>query len=340
MLILGIETSCDETAAAVLEDGRRILSNVVASQAVHAEYGGVVPEYASREHIGAIVPIVEGALREAGVAYADIDAVAVTNRPGLVGCLLVGVSFAKALAYSLSVPVVGVDHIEGHIFSVRLAEPDVTLPAVCLVVSGGHTEIVEIEEWGRYRTLGRTRDDAGGEAFDKVGKLLGLSYPAGPEIERLARGGNTTAHDFPRAMMERGNLDLSFSGLKTAVRYRLDDLGDVPEGDELRDFLASFQEAIVDALVTKTMWAAEDRRVPTVCLGGGVAANTALRERLSEECARRGFSVVVPPRSLCTDNGAVIAAVGHSLLERGEHDDLELSVSASREAARAGRHSS
>ncbi len=338
MRVLGIETSCDETAAAVLEDGRRILSNVVASQTIHAEYGGVVPEYASREHTGAIVTIVERALADAGVEYDGIDAIAVTNRPGLVGCLLVGVSFAKALAYALDVPVVGVDHIEGHIFSSRLAEPELVLPAVCLVVSGGHTETVAIEEWGRYETLGRTRDDAGGEAFDKVGKLLGLSYPAGPEIERLAVGGDPTAHAFPRAMMESGNLDFSFSGLKTAVRYRIEDLGGVPEGDVFRDLLASFQTAVVDALVTKTMWAAEERGVPTVCLGGGVAANGVLRQRLAEEAAARGFSVVIPPKLLCTDNGAVIAAVGHSLLERGVRDDLTLSVSASREAARAGRH--
>lgn len=338
MRVLGIETSCDETAAAVLEDGRRILSSIVASQTIHAEFGGVVPEYASREHTGAIVPVVERALKDAGIGYDGVDAIAVTNRPGLVGCLLVGVSFAKALAYALDVPIVGVDHIEGHIFSVRLTEPGVALPAVCLVVSGGHTEIVAIDEWGLYETLGRTRDDAGGEAFDKVGKLLGLSYPAGPEIERLARGGDPTAHAFPRAMMARGNLDFSFSGLKTAVRYRLEDLGGVPEGDDLKDFLASFQEAVVDALVTKTMWAAEERAVPTVCLGGGVAANGPLRERLAEEAARRGFGVVVPPKSLCTDNGAVIAAVGDSLLGRGIRDDFTLSVSASREAARAGRH--
>lgn len=338
MRVLGIETSCDETAAAVLEDGRRILSSVVASQGIHADFGGVVPEYASREHTGAIVPVVQKALSEAGVRYDGIDAIAVTNRPGLVGCLLVGVSFAKALSYALDVPIVGVDHIEGHIFSVRLAEPDVRLPAVCLVVSGGHTEIMAIEEWGRYETLGRTRDDAGGEAFDKVGKLLGLSYPAGPEIERLARGGDAHAHDFPRAMMERGNLDFSFSGLKTAVRYAIEDLGRVPEGKELSDFLASFQAAVVDALVTKTMWAAEERAVPTVCLGGGVAANGVLRQRLVEESERRGFRAVVPPKALCTDNGAVIAAVGESLLERGIRDGLSLSVSASREAARAGRH--
>jgi N6-L-threonylcarbamoyladenine synthase len=338
MRVLGIETSCDETAAAVLEDGRRILSSVVASQAVHAGFGGVVPEYASREHTGAIVPVVERSLQEAGIGYEGIDAVAVTNRPGLVGCLLVGVSFAKALAYAIGVPIVGVDHIEGHIFAVRLTDPEVELPAVCLVVSGGHTEIVAVEEWGRYETLGRTRDDAGGEAFDKVGKLLGLPYPAGPEIERLASGGDPRAHDFPRAMMEAGNLDFSFSGLKTAVRYRIEDLGGVPEGQELADFLASFQEAIVDALVTKTLRAAEARAVQTICLGGGVAANGALRRRFQEECGRRGFEAVVPPKSLCTDNGAVIAAVGHSLLERGVRDGFDLSVSASREAARAGRH--
>lgn len=340
MRVLGIETSCDETAAAVLEDGRTILSSIVASQVVHSEFGGVVPEYASREHITAIAPVVRRALDEAGVPYGDIDGIAVTNRPGLVGCLLVGVSFAKALALALDVPVVGVDHIEGHMFAVRLAEPEVVLPAVCLIVSGGHTELVQVEEWGRYETLGRTRDDAAGEAFDKTGKLLGLSYPAGPQIEKLARGGDPSAFDLPRAMMERGELDFSFSGLKTAVRYRIEELGGIPEGRKLTDFLAGFQEAVVDALVTKTMWAAEARGVPTICLGGGVAANDALRNRLREEAARGGFALVVPPKSLCTDNGAVIAAVGDALLEGGVRDDLTLSVSASREAARAGRHAS
>ena len=340
MLVLGIETSCDEPSAAVLEDARTILSNIVASQAVHSKYGGVVPEYASREHITAIAPVVRRALDDAGVSYGDIGGIAVTNRPGLVGCLLVGVSFAKALAFSLDVPVVGIDHIEGHIFAVKLADPGIALPAVCLIVSGGHTELVAIEEWGRYETLGRTRDDAGGEAFDKVGKLLGLSYPAGPEIEKLARGGDAASHDFPRAMMKRGELDFSFSGLKTAVRYRLEEIGGIPQGQELADFAASFQAAIVDALVTKTMWAAEARVVPTICLGGGVAANETLRQRLTEEAASRGFATVVPPKALCTDNGAVIAAVGDSLLSTGVRDDHSLSVSASREAARAGRHAS
>jgi N6-L-threonylcarbamoyladenine synthase len=337
MIVLGIDTSCDETAAAVLSDGRSILSNVVASQLIHSRYGGVVPEYASRAHIRTIQPVVEEALSGAGLGYADLDGVAVTNRPGLVGCLLVGVSFAKALAYSLDVPVIGVDHIEGHVFAVRLAEPDIPLPTVCLVVSGGHTELILVEEWGRYRALGRTRDDAAGEAFDKVGKLLGLDYPAGPEIERLAADGDPTAHDFPRAMMERGNLDFSFSGVKTAVRYYIDALERKPEGDALADLLASFQDAVVDALVTKAMWAAEGSDVPSVCLGGGVAANGPLRKRFTEEAARLGLTAVVPPKNLCTDNGAVIAAVGDSLLSRGFSDDASLSVSASREAARALR---
>jgi N6-L-threonylcarbamoyladenine synthase len=279
MVVLGIDTSCDETAAAVLSDGRSILSNVVASQLIHAEFGGVVPEYASRAHIRTIQPVVEKALAGAGIGYDGLEGIAVTSRPGLVGCLLVGVSFAKALAYSLDIPVVGVDHIEGHVFAVRLAEPDIPLPTICLVVSGGHTELILVEDWGRYRTLGRTRDDASGEAFDKVGKLLGLSYPAGPLIEKLAAGGNPAAVDFPRAMMKRGNLDFSFSGVKTAVRYRVDDLDKIPEGDELADFLASFQEAVIDALVTKTMWAADVHDVPSVCLGGGVAANGPLRAR-------------------------------------------------------------
>jgi N6-L-threonylcarbamoyladenine synthase len=233
--------------------------------------------------------------------------------------------------------VVGVDHIEGHVFAVRLAEPDIPLPTICLVVSGGHTELILVEDWGRYRTLGRTRDDASGEAFDKVGKLLGLSYPGGPIIEKLAAGGNPAAIDFPRAMMKRGNLDFSFSGVKTAVRYRVDDLEKIPEGDELADFLASFQEAVIDALVTKTMWAADAHDVPSVCLGGGVAANGPLRARFEEEAARLGLVAVVPPKNLCTDNGAVIAAVGDSLFSRGVRDDASLTVSASREAARARR---
>ncbi len=337
MVVLGIDTSCDETAAAVLSDGRSILSNVVASQLIHAEFGGVVPEYASRAHIRTIQPVVEKALAGAGIGYDGLEGIAVTSRPGLVGCLLVGVSFAKALAYSLDIPVVGVDHIEGHVFAVRLAEPDIPLPTICLVVSGGHTELILVEDWGRYRTLGRTRDDASGEAFDKVGKLLGLSYPAGPLIEKLAAGGNPAAVDFPRAMMKRGNLDFSFSGVKTAVRYRVDDLETKPEGDELADFLASFQEAVIDALVTKTMWAADVYDVPSVCLGGGVAANGPLRARFEEEAARLGLVAVVPPKNLCTDNGAVIAAVGDSLLGKGVRDDASLTVSASREAARARR---
>jgi N6-L-threonylcarbamoyladenine synthase len=337
MIVLGLDTSCDETAAAVLSDGRTILSNVVASQLIHTEFGGVVPEYASRAHIKTIQPVVKQALSEAGISYDGLEGIAVTSRPGLVGCLLVGVSFAKALAYSLDIPVVGVDHIEGHVFAVRLAEPGVPLPTICLVVSGGHTELILVEDWGRYRTLGRTRDDAAGEAFDKVGKLLGLSYPAGPVIEKLANGGNTQAISFPRAMMERGNLDFSFSGVKTAVRYRIDEMEEVPEGEQLADFLASFQEAVVDALVTKTMWAAEALDVPSVCLGGGVAANGPLRERFEEEAARLGLFSVVPPRKLCTDNGAVIAAVGDSLLSAGIADDTSLTVSASREAARARR---
>ena len=337
MIVLGIDTSCDETAAAVLSDGRSILSNVVASQLIHSEFGGVVPEYASRAHIRTIQPVVEEALAGAGIGYDELEGIAVTSRPGLIGCLLVGVSFAKALAHSLDIPVVGVDHIEGHVFAVRLAEPDIPLPTICLVVSGGHTELILVEDWGQYRTLGRTRDDASGEAFDKVGKLLGLSYPAGPVIEKLATGGNSSAIRFPRAMMERGNLDFSFSGVKTAVRYRIDGLEKIPEGDELADFLASFQEAVIDALVTKTMWAADVHDVSSVCLGGGVAANGPLRTRFEEEAARLGLVAVLPPKNLCTDNGAVIAAVGDSLLSKGVRDDASLTVSASRDAARARR---
>jgi N6-L-threonylcarbamoyladenine synthase len=330
VLVLGLDTSCDETAAAVLSDGRSILSNVVASQEIHAAFGGVVPEYASRAHMRLIVPVVRKALESAGASWGDLGAVAVTNRPGLVGCLLVGVSFAKALAYSLGIPIVGVDHVEGHVFSLKLAEPELRLPAVCLVASGGHTEIVLIERWGAYRTLGRTRDDAAGEAFDKVGKLLGLPYPAGPVIERLAASGSPAAFRFPRAMMEHGNPDLSFSGVKTAVRLKVGGLGHAPEGQELADLAASFQEAVVDALATKTIRAAERHSVATVSVGGGVAANEALRGRIADEAARAGIRTVFPPKSLCTDNGAVIAAVGDFLLASGHRDGLSLSASASR----------
>jgi len=340
MLILGIETSCDETAAAVLKDGRHILSNVVASQTIHERYGGVVPEHASRAHMTAIVPVVRKALGDAGTREDAIEGIAVTNRPGLVGCLLVGVSFGKALAYALSVPIVGVDHIEGHLFAVRLTDPEMRLPAVCLVVSGGHTELVRIEAWGRYETVGRTRDDAAGEAFDKIGKLLGLPYPAGPVIERTARGGDPAAFSFPRAMMEPGQFDMSFSGLKTAVRYKVEERGDLPEGAALSDILASVQAAIVDVLVEKTLRAAEAHGVATVCVAGGVAANGPLRSRLAEEAAGAGLSVVIPPKELCTDNGAVIAAVGDFLLSKGRNDGFALSASASREEARAGRYSS
>ncbi|MBD3367486.1 MAG: tRNA (adenosine(37)-N6)-threonylcarbamoyltransferase complex transferase subunit TsaD [Candidatus Eisenbacteria bacterium] len=330
MLILGIDTSCDETAASVLLDGGTVRSSVVASQMVHSEYGGVVPEYASREHMRAIVPVVRRALEEADVTYDDLEGIAVTNRPGLIGCLLVGTSFAKALAFALDVPVVGVDHIEGHVASVRLTEPDVSLPMVCLVASGGHTEIIRVASWNDMVTVGRTRDDASGEAFDKVGKLLGLSYPAGPTIEKLARDGDPTAFDFPRAMMSRDEQDMSFSGLKTAVRYTVEELGSVPEGQALSDLLASFQAAVVDALVTKTIRAAERWDAVSVGLGGGVAANGPLRDRLSEEARRGGFHIVVPPKNLCTDNGAVIAAVGHRLLEDGVDDGPGLTVRASR----------
>jgi N6-L-threonylcarbamoyladenine synthase len=333
VLVLGIETSCDETAAAVLKDGRSVLSSVVASQEEHAAYGGVVPEYASRAHMRLIVPVVRKALAAAGADWDDLDAVAVTNRPGLVGCLLVGVSFAKALSYSLDVPLVGVDHVDGHVFALRLARPDLRLPAVCLVASGGHTELVLVREWGDHRALGRTRDDAAGEAFDKVGKLLGLPYPAGPVIERLAAEGDPSAHRFPRAMMEPGNLDFSFSGVKTAVRLKVGEMDHAPDARELADLAASFQEAVVDALATKTVRAAEREGVATVSVGGGVAANEALRHRVAERAARVGIEAVFPPKGLCTDNGAVIAAVGDFLLASGRRDGLSLSASASRDAA-------
>ncbi|MGI8663707.1 MAG: tRNA (adenosine(37)-N6)-threonylcarbamoyltransferase complex transferase subunit TsaD [Acidimicrobiales bacterium] len=304
--ILGIETSCDETAAAVVVEARDVLSSVVSSQVdLHARYGGVVPEIASRAHVELLTPVIAQALVEAGVDDSAIEAVAATVGPGLVGSLLVGVSAAKALALVWDVPFVGVNHLEAHLYASLLEEPDLEMPVVVLLVSGGHTMLVAMEGHGRYRLLGSTVDDAAGEAFDKVARYLGLGYPGGPAIDRLAMDGNPEAIRFPRAMLDAG-YDFSFSGLKTAVVNHVRKHPEVVTAD----VCASFQEAVVDVLLAKARRAARDIGAKGMCLGGGVAANSQLRERFLGVCVEEGFHGFLPSRAMCTDNAAMIAAAG------------------------------
>lgn len=324
--ILGIETSCDETSAAVVADGREILSNIISSQIdLHRQYGGVVPEIASRRHVELVLPVVQEALSEAGVGLGDLDAIAVTAGPGLVGALLVGLSAAKALAWARDLPLVAVNHLRGHIYANFLANPDLHFPLLCLVVSGGHTDLVYLESHTSLRLLGHTRDDAAGEAFDKVARVLGLSYPGGPQLDKLAQGGNPEAIAFPRAYLEEGSDDFSFSGLKTAViNYMHGPEPHLP----LADVAASFQAAVAEVLVTKTVQAARRLGVKHILLAGGVAANSALRRRLDAEASRRGIGVTYPPLVLCTDNAAMIAAAGHFLYLNGERAGLDLNAHA------------
>ncbi len=340
MTVLGIETSCDETSAAVLADGI-VRSNVISSQLIHAKYGGVVPELASRAHQRMIVDVVEEALRRAGVSKGDVDGIAATCGPGLAGALLVGLSFGKALALGLGVPFVGVNHMEGHLYSNLLTEPKPDYPFLSLIVSGGHTMLVHVKAPFEHRVLGQTRDDAAGEAFDKVAKLLGFAYPGGPEIDRMAGKGNPRAIRFPRAYLEDGSLDFSFSGIKTAVLYYLRDQGVEPGSgasallDEKRiaDICASFQASVVEVLVAKAMTAAEREGVRTITLAGGVSANSLLRKRMKDETHRRGFSLFYPPLEYCMDNGAMIALVGWMRLSRGESSTLETPAVANLELA-------
>jgi N6-L-threonylcarbamoyladenine synthase len=322
--ILAIETSCDETAAAVVEDGRHILSNIVSTQAeVHAPYGGVVPELASRHHIENIVPVIQGAMAESGLEFRALDAVAVTQGPGLIGSLLVGLQAAKGIAFVHGKPLVPVHHVAGHIQAPFLAHPDVPLPAVALVVSGGHTSLYEVPAEGVFRLLGRTRDDAAGEAFDKVAKLLGLGYPGGPVIDRLARGANDHAVDFTVARIKDGRPDFSFSGLKTAVLYhvRREGIAPVAAGapvpDLVRDLVASFQRAAVTALLRGLQRAAQERRPRSLLLTGGVAANSLLRAEAARTARALGLPLFVPPVALSTDNAAMIGAAGFVSYRKG-----------------------
>jgi N6-L-threonylcarbamoyladenine synthase len=337
MLVLGIETSCDETAASVVEDGRWVRSDVVASQILeHAPYGGVVPEVASRQHVATIVPVIRRAVSEAAIHLHDLDGIAVTAGPGLVGALLVGVETAKALGYALGKPVVGVNHLAGHLAAVFLADRSSSspLPApasppyphLALLVSGGHTALIRVDGPGRTTLLGSTRDDAAGEAFDKVGKMLGLGYPGGVAIDRLAPGGNPGAFVLPRAFPGRDDLEFSFSGLKTAVSTLLRGEPAAPEGARLADLCASFQTAVVDVLTRKARRAVALQAVPHLVVCGGVEANRGLRAALAAAAAEDGFQIYIPPPKRCTDNAAMIAAAGAPLLAGGVRASLDLSV--------------
>jgi N6-L-threonylcarbamoyladenine synthase len=323
MRILGIETSCDETAAAVVED-HRVLSSVVLSQAVHGDFGGVVPEIASREHIKAIVPIVGGALDKAGTGLDAVDRVAVTVGPGLIGSLIVGVAFAKSLCFATGKPLLGVDHIESHVAANYVAFGEIQEPFLCLVISGGHTHLFIVEAPLSMKLVGSTRDDAAGEAFDKVARMLGLRYPGGPEIEREALGGDPRAIDFPRPVLQEG-YDFSFSGLKTAVKYFVDrHQGEVSPG--LRaDIAASFQQAVADVLVEKTLRAARDLDVRSVSAVGGVASNSFIRDKLAQGAAAAGLKTLLPPPELCTDNAAMVAMTGLLHFASGRSTDLSIS---------------
>jgi N6-L-threonylcarbamoyladenine synthase len=325
--VLGIETSCDETAAAVVADGRRALSDVVATQIeIHRRWGGVVPELASRNHVVQLMPVVDEALRKAGIGPERLDGLAVTAGPGLVGALLVGVQVAKSLAAAWGKPLVAVNHLEGHLAAPFLADPPPSFPYLGLVVSGGHTSLYAARAFGRYELLGRTRDDAAGEAFDKGAKLLGLPYPGGVAIDRLAREGDAASVRFPRAIVKGADLDFSFSGLKTALLHHVRRSG-VPEGRALADLCASYQEAIVGALVQKAFRAARRLQLPRLVLSGGVAANSRLREAFGRKAAEyEGVEVFLPAPRLCTDNAAMIAVAGTHALLRGERAGPDLAA--------------
>jgi N6-L-threonylcarbamoyladenine synthase len=322
LLTLGIETSCDDTALAILEDNSRVVGDVISSQiADHSPFGGVVPELASRKHQETLLPLLRTLLAETGVSPGDIGLIAVTAGPGLMGSLLVGVMSAKALAQGWGTPIIAVNHLEGHLYANILSHPELRHPFLCLIVSGGHTEVVLARDHGEYSLLGATRDDAAGEAYDKASKMLGLGYPGGPAIERAAAGGNPDAFAFPVAMKDSGEVEFSFSGVKTSLRTALLKMnGEIP----LPDVCASFQRAVTESLLIKFEIAVERTKVDRVTLSGGVAANAELRRALTELGRRKGFEVFLPPRKYCTDNAIMIAAAGYASYSRGSRSDLSL----------------
>ncbi|MBU8897714.1 tRNA (adenosine(37)-N6)-threonylcarbamoyltransferase complex transferase subunit TsaD [Corallococcus sp. M34] len=325
VLILGLETSCDETAAAVVEDGRRALSDVVSTQVdIHRRWGGVVPELASRNHIVQVMPVVHEALTRAGKTLSDIDLISVTSGPGLIGALLVGLQVAKGLSLATGKPFVGANHLEGHLLAIRLLEDAPEPPFLGLVVSGGHSSLYEVQDFGRYRLVGSTRDDAAGEAYDKTARILGLPYPGGQPIDELAQRGNPEAIRFPRAL-PGDNFDVSFSGLKTAVLHHVRKHG-VPEGQALSDLCASFQEAVADVLSKKLVAAARRLGHQRLVLCGGVAANSRLRALCQQRAEERGLRMYLPPVRLCTDNGAMIAVAGYEAWRRGLRGDFRLAA--------------
>lgn len=328
MLILGIDTSCDDTAASVVENGTRILSNIVSNQTeIHKKYGGIVPELASRRHIEMIWPVVDEALKAADIKLNELSGVAVCHGPGLIGSLLVGCSFAKALCYSKGIPLLAVNHLEGHIFSAFLEESKPSCPFLALIVSGGHTCLYRVDGFGAYRELGRTRDDAAGEAYDKVSKLLGLGYPGGPVIENIAQGGNPKAIDFPRAYLPE-SFDFSFSGLKTAVLHFVKEQRAENREQKVNDIAASFQASVIDVLVRKTEWAIKKERIKRVVLTGGVAANRELRMRMEDMGVEKEAEIFIPSISFCTDNAAMIASAGYYHLEAGDIAGFDLNPKA------------
>ncbi len=325
--ILAVESSCDETAAAVVENGRKVLSNVIYSQIdLHTLYGGVVPEIASRKHIEKINPVIEQALSDAGVGLKELDAVAVTYGPGLVGPLLVGVSAAKSLAYAAGLPLIGVHHIEGHVSANFLEHPDLEPPFLCLIVSGGHTHLVIMKDYGEYEILGRTHDDAAGEAYDKVARAIGLGYPGGPKIDKVAKEGDPKAIAFPRAKVDDCPYDFSFSGLKSAVLNYLNQAEMKGEEINRNDVAASFQAAVVDVLVDKTMHAAKEYGFKKVALAGGVASNSALRAGMKAACEKRGLEMIYPSPIYCTDNAAMIGAAAYYEFLKGNFSGLDLNA--------------
>ena len=327
VLILAIESSCDETASAVVKNGREVLSNVISSQiALHTLYGGVVPEIASRKHIEKINEVIQEALDQAGVKLSEIDAIGVTYGPGLVGALLVGVAEAKAISYAAGIPLVGVHHIEGHISANYIACKELEPPFICLVVSGGHTHLVVVRDYGKYEIIGKTRDDAAGEAFDKVARAIGLGYPGGPKIDRLAKEGNPDAIHFPRAKVEDAPYDFSFSGVKSAVLNYLNGCHMKGEPVVEADVAASFQKAVCDVLVEHAVQAVKDYGIPKLALAGGVASNSALREAMKAACEKEGVSFYYPSPILCTDNAAMIGAAAYYEYINGFRSGLDLNA--------------